>query len=98
MRKRWRTRRALERRQEDDARGPLDPTDGAALAGQHATPDRAPVSLARQNSEAVTGVYDEGRAAFGPPFFIWDGGTIGSPRRVRTRRAVIAWLLKMYAI
>jgi hypothetical protein len=68
MRKRWRTRRALERRQEDDARGPLDPTDGAALAGQHATPDRAPVSLARQNSEAVTGVYDEGRAAFEPPF------------------------------
>lgn len=38
------------------------------------------------------------RAAFGPPFFVWDSGTIGSPRRVRTRRAVIAWLLKMYAI
>jgi hypothetical protein len=33
--------------------GPMGPTDGAALAGQHADPDRAPVSLARQNAEAV---------------------------------------------
>jgi hypothetical protein len=50
-------------------RGPLDPTDGAALAGQHATTDRAPVGLARQNSEAVTGACTMARrAAFGPPF------------------------------
>src|ERR1700677_1768877 len=48
-------RRAHDRRQKDDPRGPMGPTDGAALAGHHATPDRAPVSLARQNSEAVTG-------------------------------------------
>jgi hypothetical protein len=47
--------RADDRRQKDDARGPMGTPDGAALAGQHATPDRAPAGLARQNSEAVTG-------------------------------------------
>jgi hypothetical protein len=36
----------------DDARGPMGPPDCPALADHHATPDRAPVSLARQNSEA----------------------------------------------
>jgi hypothetical protein len=77
------------RRQKDDARGPMGPTDGAALAGQHATPDRAPAGLARQNSEAVTGrVYDDERAAFGPPF-LFDSGN-GMTRGVIFKKFRIA--------
>jgi hypothetical protein len=42
--------------------------DGAALADHHATPDRAPAGLARQNSEAVMGACTMMRGRLRPPF------------------------------
>src|ERR1700733_3743332 len=48
-------RRARDRRQKDDARGPMGPPDCPALAGHHATPDCSTAALACQNSEAVMG-------------------------------------------
>ena len=76
----------------DDARGPMGPSDGPALADHHPTPDRAPVTLARQNSEAVTSActMTRGRLSGRPFASRWSTAVENAPGKILREHRLVA--------